>query len=125
MTAIKESLNLGDLLKYEAPQLYSREIVTVQAGEVLPLGAVLGQVTASTKVKALDPSATDGSAVAAGVLIEACEGLTGDRPDGLIAARHAILADHALVWPVGITVSQKQTAIQQLKALGLLVRHGA
>jgi hypothetical protein len=125
MTAIKESLNLGDLLKYEAPQLYSREVVTVLAGEVLPLGAVLGQVTASGKLKALDPSATDGSEVAAGVLLEACEALTGDRPDGLIVTRHAFLADHALVWPLGITASQNQTAIQQLKALGLLVRHGA
>ena len=125
MTAIKESLNLGDLLKYEAPQLYSRDVVTVLAGEVLPLGAVLGQVTASTKVKALDPSATDGSETAAGVLLEACEALNGDRPDGLIVARHAILADHALVWPVGITAPQKVTALSQLKALGLLVRHGA
>ena len=31
MTAITEGLNLGDLLKYEAPNLYSRDQVTVAA----------------------------------------------------------------------------------------------
>ena len=35
-------MNLGDLLKFEAPNLYSRDRVTVAAGQNLPLGTVLG-----------------------------------------------------------------------------------
>lgn len=119
-----EGLNLGDLLKYEAPNLYSRDQVTVAAGQVLALGAVVGVITASFKVKVVDPSASDGSEVAAGVLIQALDANLADRDDGLIVARHAIVADHALVWPTGITVAEKKSAIAQLKALGILVRKG-
>jgi hypothetical protein len=119
-----EGLNLGDLLKYEAPNLYSRDQVTVAAGQVLALGAVVGVITANSKVKAVDPSATDGSQTAAGVLIQAVDANLADRDDGLIVARHAIVADHALVWPTGITVAEKKSASAQLKALGILVRKG-
>ena len=125
MPAIHETLNLGDLLKFEESHLYSRDQVTVLAGEVLPIGAVVGQVTASGKIKALDPSATDGSEVARGVLIAPQDALSGDQTDGLIIARHAIVSDHALTWPQGITPLQKANAIHQLKALGILVRTGA
>ena len=125
MPVIQEALNLGDLLKYEASQLYSRDQVTVLAGEVLPLGAVVGRVSASGKVKALDPIATDGSEIAVGVLITPQDALAGDQTDGLIIARHAIVADHAMTWPAGITPLQKATALHQLNALGILVRSGA
>ena len=37
MLTMTEQKNLGDLLKYEAPNLYSREAVTIAAGQsVLP-----------------------------------------------------------------------------------------
>ena len=42
MPVITEGLNLGDLLKYEAPNLYSRDQVTVAAGQNLVLGTVVG-----------------------------------------------------------------------------------
>ena len=38
MPALAEPLNLGDLLKYEAPNLYSRDRVTVASGQNLQLG---------------------------------------------------------------------------------------
>lgn len=123
-TVFTESMNLGDLLKYEAPNLYSRDRVTVAAGQNLPLGAVVGMVTATGKVKQIDPSATDGTQVAAGVLMQACDAALAERTDGLIVARHAIVADHALQWPAGITTGEQQAAIAQLKALGVLVRQG-
>jgi hypothetical protein len=121
---LTEGLNLGDLLKYEAPNLYSRDPVTIAAGQVLVLGAVVGVVTATAKVKGVDPSATDGSEVAAGVLIQPVDAHLADRDDGLMVARHAIVADHALAWPTGMTVAEKKSAIAQLKALGILVRVG-
>lgn len=124
MPVITEGMNLGDLLKYEAPNLYSRDQVTILAGQNLTLGTVAGIVTATGKVKKLDPSATDGSQVAAGVVIQSIDATAADSPDGLVIARHAIVADHALVWPTGITTAEKKAAIAQLKNLGILVRKG-
>ncbi|TAJ93304.1 MAG: head decoration protein [Gammaproteobacteria bacterium] len=124
MPAITEGLNLGDLLKYEAPNLFSRDQVTVASGQTLPLGAVVGIVTATGKVKQIDPSATDGSQYAAGVLMQPCDAALIDREDGLMVARHAIVADHALTWPAAITVAEKQAAVLQLKSLGVLIRKG-
>lgn len=123
-TVLTESMNLGDLLKYEAPNLYSRDRVTVAAGQNLPLGAVIGVVTATGKVKQIDPSATDGTQLAAGVLMQACDAALAERTDGLIVARHAIVSDHALQWPTGITTGEQQAAVAQLKSLGVLVRQG-
>lgn len=124
MPVITEGLNLGDLLKYEAPNLYSRDQVTVGAGQNLPLGTVVGLVTATAKLKQIDPSATDGSQYAAGVLIQAVDATLIDREDGLMLARHAIVSDHALAWPTAITAAEKLAAIAQLKSLGILVRKG-
>lgn len=125
MPVLQEPFNLGDLLKYEAPNLYSRDRVTVASGQTLTLGTVLGLVTASGKVKQIDPSATDGSQYAAGVLMQDVDAHLADRTDGLMVARHAIVADHALQWPAGITLAEQQAAVLQLKALGVLVRAGA
>lgn len=122
MSAITESQNLGDLLKYEAPNLYSRDRLTVAAGQTLLLGAVVGIETATTKVVQLDPAANDGSEIAAGVLTADVDAAAADRTDGIVVSRHAIVADHALIWPVGITPAQKAAAKLQLKALGILVR---
>ena len=125
MPALAEPLNLGDLLKYEAPNLYSRDRVTVASGQNLPLGTVVGIVTATAKFKQLDPSAEDGTQVAAGVLLQDCDAVLIDREDGLVVARHAIVSHHALAWPDAITTAEKLAAIAQLKALGVLVRQGA
>jgi hypothetical protein len=125
MPSISQSKNLGDLLKYEAPNLYSREAVTVAAGQNLALGSVLGQKTADGKFHALNPAATDGSEVAAGILALDVDATLIDRDDALLIARHAIVARNALVWPVGITAVQKAAAEAQLESLGILVRDSA
>ena len=99
MPALAEPLNLGDLLKYEAPNLYSRDRVTVASGQNLPLGTVVGIVTATAKFKQLDPSAEDGTQVAAGVLLQACDATLIDRDDGLVVPRHAIVGVSAAATP--------------------------
>jgi hypothetical protein len=124
MTAITEGLNLGDLLKYEAPNLYSREQVTVVAGQNLALGAVVGRITASAKFKVFDPAATDGSELPAGILLGACDATLIDRDDAMLLARHGMVASNAVVWPAGITTEQKTTALAQMSSLGVLVRQG-
>ncbi|PIQ13890.1 MAG: head decoration protein [Hydrogenophilales bacterium CG_4_9_14_3_um_filter_59_35] len=124
MPVITEGLNLGDLLKYEAPNLYSRDQATVIAGQNLLLGTVVGAETATSKLKTLDPTATDGTELAAGVLALDVDATLIDRDDAILVARHAIVSDTALTWPAGITPTQKATAIAQLKSLGILVRKG-
>lgn len=125
MTAIAQPQTLGDLLKYEAPNLYSRETDTVSAGQKLALGTVVGRDTTSTKLKAFDPDATDGSEIAIGVLAGDVDATLIDRDDALVIARHAIVARGALVWPTGISTAQKAAAIAQLTFLGVLVRDSA
>ncbi len=125
MTAIAQPQTLGDLLKYEAPNLYSRETDTVAAGQKLALGTVVGRDTTSSKLKSFDPDATDGSEIAIGVLAGDVDATLIDRDDALVIARHAIVARGALVWPTGISVAQKAAAIAQLTFLGVLVRDSA
>lgn len=126
MPAIQESPNLGDLLKYEEESLhYSREIVTVASGQNLELGSVVALVTATHKIRRLDPAATDGSEVPAGILLGAVDASLIDRDDALLLNRHAVVASNAVVWPVGITAAQKEAATQRLAELGILIRQSA
>lgn len=126
MNAINEPLNLGDLLKYEEGRLnYSREQVTVASGQNLELGAVVGRVTATGKLKRFDPVATDGTEDVAGILLGAIDATLIERDAALLLARHAIVASHAVVWPAGITAEQKVAAIAALEARGILIRQSA
>lgn len=125
MPVLTEGKNLGDLLKYEAPNLYSREATVVAAGQNLAIGTVLGKKTADGKLHALDPDATDGTEDAIGVLATDTDATLIDREDAILVARHAIVARHGLIWPVGITAPQKAAAEAQLMATGILVRDSA
>jgi hypothetical protein len=125
MPAIQQKDDLGDVLKYEAPNLYSRDIATVATGQHLSIGAVVGRDPANGKLSSIDPTAEDASADAVGVLANDIDATVADRHDAVLIARHAIVAGHALVWPAGITAPQKATAIAQLHALGILVRTSA
>lgn len=124
MPMLVESNYLGDWLKYEEDNLYSRDEVTVVSGQNLITGTVIGVITASGKVTQLAPAANDGSESAAGVLLLDTDAADADK-GGVIIARHAICSDKGLTWPGGITAPQKTAAIAQLKALGILVREGA
>jgi len=124
MAALRESLNLGDLLKYEAPNLYSRDVATVAAGQNLTLGTVVAR-DATDKLVALDPTAVDSAAVAVGVLAFDIDATLIDRADAILIARHAIVASHALTWPAAITAEEQVIAINQLTAAGVLVRQAA
>jgi len=124
MPVQNESNYLGDWLKFEEDNLYSRDEVTVASGQNLATGTVVGIITTSGKVTQLAPGASDGSESAAGVLVGNVDATAGDQP-GVIVARHAICSDKGLTWPGSITGPQKAAALSQLKALGILVREGA
>jgi hypothetical protein len=126
MAAIHESLNLGDLLKYEEECLrFSRDQVTVATGQNLELGAVVGRVTATTKIKRFDPTANDGTEHPVGIALEPVDATLIDRDDGIVLARHGIVASHAVVWPVGISADQKAVALAALETRGILIRPAA
>lgn len=125
MPVMTLSKNLGDVLKYEAPNLYSREAAVVAAGQNLSIGTVVGRKTADGKLYALVPAASDGTEVAVGVLATDADATLADRSDAVLVARHAIVARNGLIWPAGITAPQKAGAEAQLAARGVLVRESA
>lgn len=122
MPVLHEPANLADLLKYEAPNLYSRDEVVVAAGQTLALGAVVGRVTATREIVALDPAANDGREIAAGVLLEAIVTTATERRRSVIVSRHALVFGGALVFAPTLTAEQTAAALAQLAALGVLVR---
>lgn len=114
---------IGQFVKYEeAEAQYSRENVTVASGQTLVTGQVVGRITASGKVGAFDPNASDGRQNAIGIAAMDVNASTGDAP-GVIIARHAVIVDaDNLIWAGNPTAAQKAAAIQQLKALGIVAR---
>lgn len=124
MTVFEETKRLGDVLKYEAPNLYSRDEVTVANGQNLAIGTVVGVLTADGTVVALDPSENDGSEVAAGVIADNVNASGGVAASWMVA-RHAIVSDNGIVWPGSINAAQLATATRELKQLGILIRKGA
>ena len=125
MPTVSQPKNLGDLLKYEAPNLYSREQDTVAAAQNLVLGTVVGRETITAKLKGFDPTASDGAETAVGVLGNEVDATLIDRDDAILIARHAIVARGALVWPTGISTAHKAAAIKQLAERGVLARESA
>ncbi|MBF0131020.1 MAG: head decoration protein [Magnetococcales bacterium] len=124
MAVLSEPNNLGDLLKFEEDNYFSRDQVTVGSGADLLIGTVVGKQTVNGKHYILAPAAVDGTETAVGVLVGNADAATADVTTALIVSRHCTVSDKALVWPVGITNNQKLTATAQLKALGVLIRVG-
>lgn len=121
MKSISEGNNLGDLLKYEASSLYSRDQITVAKGQNLKLGTVVGY-DKDNAIKIINPTATDGTQTAIGVIINDVD--AKENTKAVIVTRMAMLADHAVVWPANITEEQKAAAIKQLEARGIIIRKG-
>ncbi|WP_250294725.1 head decoration protein [Wolbachia endosymbiont of Oedothorax gibbosus] len=122
MKSISEGNNLGDLLKYEASSLYSRDQVTVAKGQNIKLGAVVAKKTDDGFIRVLNPAATDGTQTAIGVITSDVNAIENTK--AVIITRIAMLADHAVVWPANITEEQKAAAIKQLEARGIIIRRG-
>jgi hypothetical protein len=119
-----EKTNIGDVLKYEAPNMYSREEATVAIGQNLKCGTVVGRVTATDQIKQLSPSAEDGTEVAIGVLLQ--DANASQAPvNAVIAVREVLISKKCVVWPSTITTAQKNAATQDLYNRGIVVRRDA
>ncbi|XGA08512.1 MAG: head decoration protein [Wolbachia endosymbiont of Xenopsylla cheopis] len=123
MSCITEANNLGDLLKYEASNIYSRDQVTIAKGQNLSLGAVVSKKTDDGLIRVLNPTATDGTQIAIGVVINDVDAKAADTK-AVIITRIALLDDCILVWPANITEEQKTAAIKQLETRGIIIRKG-
>lgn len=129
MARITEPPRLTGILKYELDPSYCREAVTVLAGagadRVLVLGTVLGRITASGKVVALDLAATNGSETIHGVLLTHTTAPDGEDTAAVALVRGpAIVADLGLVPPAGATAAQTAAIHTALAGLGIVVRPG-
>ncbi|WP_374698716.1 head decoration protein [Wolbachia endosymbiont (group B) of Limnophora tigrina] len=122
MTCITEQNNLGDLLKYEASSLYSRDQITVAKGQNLKLGTVVGR-DKDNMTRIINPTTTDGTQTAIGVITSDVNATENTK--AVIITRIAMLADYAVVWPANITEEQKAEAIKQLEGRGIIIRKGA
>jgi hypothetical protein len=119
-----EKINIGDMLKYEAPNMYSREEATVAIGQNLKLGTVVGRVAATDQIKQLNPAAEDGTEIAIGILLQDADASEGVA-NAVIAVREVLISKKHIVWPSTITAAQKTAATQDLYNRGIVIRRDA
>lgn len=124
MATVNETYNIGDLVHYEfhgSPN-FCRNAITVISGQNLALGTVVGTISASGKVTALAPAASDGSQNASGVILEAIDASGGDKAHYMLARGPAVLRLSRITWAGSPNAAQKAAALAQLNAVGIVVR---
>lgn len=122
-TVFTEGRRPAEFIISEGPHCYSRDVVSVAAGAKLDPGTVVGMVTATGLVTALNPATdpADGSETAYGVLMYPA--LAADAAVKVTAiVRDAQVNSRTLAWPEGITAEQKAAAVTALAARGIIVR---
>lgn len=129
-TTFVEGLRPSDWLKgeQETPLHFSRENVVVLAGSgavrSVPSGTVIGALSASGKVKAIDFASILGDEDAAGIMLFDASAPDGADGEGVAIVRNAVIEATRLVWPAGATTENRNAALAQLAALGVVVRKG-
>lgn len=126
MSVLTQPPTMGDVLKYELNPNYNRETITLLAGANYPVGAVLGRITASGKMKLSTATGTDGAQNAAAVLLYDVDA-TGADATGIVVVRGpAIVSKAALVFDASVDDAAKTAAKHaQLTTLGIIPRDAA
>jgi NAD(P)H-nitrite reductase large subunit len=114
----------SDIVKDEGRNRFSRDtdILSSGSGKVVT-GTVLGKLTNGGKFKPLAPDATDGTQIAAAIILQHADATAVDQ-EVVNLKRRAQVVSQNLVWPGAITAAQKQAALDQLAALGIIARMG-
>lgn len=121
MPTLNENTNRpGAHILHEASSQYSREKVTVTAGNY-KAGTVMAKVTATGKYKQLAPAAADGTQTATVIMFAGVDASALDK-EATVNDIATIVRDSSLIWPSGITGPQKLAAIASLRAQGIKVR---
>jgi Bacteriophage lambda head decoration protein D len=110
---------------YEGSGGFSRDRIAVAPNQALVAGHVVGKVRredGTEEVTLLQLKATDGSQIAAGIVIYpvTTDASPTDRAEVLIG--HAEVNSSDLTWPAGMTAAQQKAAIKQLATTGIVVR---
>ena len=116
-----EARHAGEFLISEAEGTRSRDVITVANSVALEAGTVLGKVTASGKYKLHDPSKSDGTENAAGILLAAVDASGGDA-SGVAILRDAEVDTGALTFIDAISGANKTAALAALAGLGIIAR---
>lgn len=123
MPTLTQGIEAGEYLMSEANGTRSREnaVVTVSGAALLRSGRVMARLTADGKYVPYDNVGTDGSEVAAGVLLTPLlDGVNGDFK-AVIHVRDCEVVSDRLDW--GAVDGTGQTAgLADLKALGIIAR---
>jgi len=126
MSVLTQPPTMGDVLKYELNPNYTRETVTLLSGTNYPVGAVLGRITASGKMKLSTAAGSDGAQNAAAVLLYATDASAADQKAVVIVRGPAIASQAALVFDASVDDAAKTAAKHaQLTALGIIPRDPA
>ena len=126
MSVLTQPPTMGDVLKYELNPNFTRETVTLLAGTNYPVGAVLGRITASGKMKLSTAAGSDGAQNAAAVLLYATDASAADQKAVVIVRGPAIVSQAALVFDASVDDAAKTAAKHaQLTALGIIPRDPA
>lgn len=121
MAVKTDHLGAGAFIKSEANGDLSRETVVIVAGSgKLEAGTVLGRITASGKYKPYDDNNTDGSEVAAAILIYDVDATSAD-VTAVVIFRLAEVFTNRLKWAATVLSGEKTTAYADLAAAGKLV----
>ena len=126
MSVLTQPPTIGDVLKYEINPNFTRETVTLLAGTNYPVGAVLGRLTASGKLKLSTATGTDGAQNAAAILLYAVDAAAADATGIVVVRGPAIISKSALVFDASVDDTAKTAAKHaQLTALGIIPRDTA
>jgi hypothetical protein len=126
MSVLTQPPTMGDVLKYELNPNFTRETVTLLAGTNYPVGAVLGRITASGKLKLSTATGTDGAQNAAAVLLYVVDATAADATGIVLVRGPAIVSNAGLVFDASVDDAAKTAAKHaQLTALGIIPRDTA
>jgi hypothetical protein len=126
MSVLTQPPTMGDVLKYELNPNFTRETVTLLAGANYPVGAVLGRITASGKMKLSTATGSDGAQNAAAVLLYDVDATAADATGIVVLRGPAIVSKAALVFDASVDDAAKTAAKHaQLTALGIIPRDAA
>jgi hypothetical protein len=126
MSVLTQPPTMGDVLKYELNPNFTRETVTLLAGTNYPVGAVLGRITASGKMKLSTATGTDGAQNAAAVLLYDVDATAADATGIVVMRGPAIVSKAGLLFDASVDDAAKTAAKHaQLTALGIVPRDAA
>ena len=106
----------------EANGSLSRDAITVflNAAATVKAGTVMGLRDDGT-YQQLDPASSEGNTAAVGILINEVDSMAANA-GGVLLDKDAEVRDDDLIWPTGISVGNKATAVAALLVLGIKIR---